>query len=307
MIKKIYITIGHAIPFIRLPRTVWLGIVYAFIGSFCFALTGLFAKVTDNRFTVSELLFFRSLICIFVIFPFVYKEKNLSIRFNKPWLFAVRCLASLLSMYCMYYSVAYIPLSANTLLINTYPIFVPAVMFFIFKTKTDRNVILGIVVSFIGLIFILRPGGEVFCFAGLVAVISGLLSAIGFSSLRQLLSEYQNNVNKLLFYYFVFCTLAPVPFMFYNWHTPTLFELIMLFSIGISAMGYQFMYSLALKRAPVQIVSPILFFSVIFNTIFGALFWKEIPDIYLYIGSVIIFVGTYLVIHFGNTKKKESQ
>ena len=287
----------------RNSRIVWKGITYAFAGSLCFALTGLCAKITNNRFTVSELLFFRSIICVAVLFPFAYKSKNFSLHINKPWLFIVRCLASLFSMYCMYYSVAYIPLVANTLLINTYPIFVPVVMLIFFKVKTKRNVMLGILISFIGLIFILRPGGDVFCFAGIVGAASGFLSALGFSSLKQLLSKYNNSVSHLLFYYFVFCTLAPVPFMFYGWRTPSLIELVVLFSIGLSAMGYQFLYSLALKYAPVQIASPILFFSVIFNTIFGMLFWGEIPDIYLYTGAVIVFIGTYLIIHFGNKCK----
>jgi len=60
---------------------------------------------------------------------------------------------------------------------------------------------------------------------------------------------------------------------------------------GLFATLGQFLLTYSYSLAPAARVSPYSYTTVIFAAIYGWIFWSEIPDIYMYLGALLIIIA----------------
>jgi drug/metabolite transporter (DMT)-like permease len=84
-------------------------------------------------------------------------------------------------------------------------------------------------------------------------------------------------------------TLIPAIFV---WQTPTVEQLGWLVLISIFGSLNQLFVAQALKDAEVTAVMPMDFTRLIWSAIFGYMFYAEVPDIWTWLGAVLIFSST---------------
>jgi len=81
----------------------------------------------------------------------------------------------------------------------------------------------------------------------------------------------------------------------FNWQAPSNETIFYLFLAGFSGTIFHLTLYQAYKLVDVSLVQPYSFLVLIFASIMGYLVFGEIPDIYTWIGTGIIFVGVIII------------
>jgi len=90
-------------------------------------------------------------------------------------------------------------------------------------------------------------------------------------------------------------SLLTLPAALFFWRWPTLEELGMLLVIGLFGSLAQLSLSQAFREAEASVVLPFDFGKLIWASLFGFLFFSEVPDIWTWVGGSVIFAsGSYI-------------
>ena len=79
-----------------------------------------------------------------------------------------------------------------------------------------------------------------------------------------------------------------------NFVIPDFISLISLVLLGLTALGAQIALTKAYQMAPASMVSLYTYSQIIFATIFGLLFFRELPDLLSIFGASLIIISGYL-------------
>ncbi|HJO91807.1 MAG TPA: DMT family transporter [Victivallales bacterium] len=274
------------------------GVCFALLSGLSIAVMGVFVKLTDGQLSNFTLLFFRFLISLLILLPLVKKEANFSFKIKFPVILSVRCVFGFIALACYFIAIQYIPLANAVLLENTFPVFVPIILFIATGMKTDKKVLGGIFLSFIGIIIILNPGRNILQSASFIGLIGGICAAVSFVCLRLMLAKDSSQFSNILLWFFFFCTILSGILMIFDFSMPDLIQFLFLILIGVFGYFFQFLMTKALQYACVRIVSPMMYFSVLFAGCFDFVIWGITPHMYTLIGVVITVLGAiYVILH----------
>ena len=272
------------------------GINFAIIGAFSIAAMGVFVKYIGTDLSSITILFFRFAISLLILLPFIFKNKSFSYKIKYPYHLTIRILTGVLAMTLYFIAIQHINLVNAILLESAYPIFVPIIIYFLTGQKTNRKVMWGIIVSFIGIIIILQPGADIFQPYSIVAVLSGVCAGIAYVFLKIMLSRDKTQMFNLLFYFFLFGSLIPLPYVILSWKPLSLFHIMCLLGVGVFGYGYQYFITKALQHASVRIVSPLVYVSVLSGGVLDWLLWNTTPSLLTLTGTIITIFGAIIVI-----------
>jgi len=276
------------------------GIYFAIIGAFSIAAMGVFVKYIGTDLSSITILFFRFAISLLILLPFIFRSKTFSFKIQFPYHLTLRILTGITAMLLYFIAIQHINLVNAILLESAYPIFVPIIIFFLTGQKTNKKVMWGIIISFIGIIIILHPGADIFQPYSLIALLSGICAGIAYVFLKIMLSKDKTQMLNLLFYFFLFGSLIPLPYVIINWKPLSQFHMICLLGVGVFGYGYQYFITKALQHASVRIVSPLVYVSVITGGYLDWLLWNNVPSYLTLIGTVITIFGAIVVILYRN-------
>ncbi|OGT40673.1 MAG: hypothetical protein A3E81_04120 [Gammaproteobacteria bacterium RIFCSPHIGHO2_12_FULL_36_30] len=262
-------------------------------------------KKIGNDLPTSMLIFFRFSISLILLLPWVIKNPHFTFKIQQPAQYIIRILAALLGLFFVFYAIKFIPLVDALLLNNTSPLFVPLIAWLLVGAKTPAKALFGIALGFVGIAIILHPGLKIISFASLIALASGLLVALAIVQMR-LISKTSQTI-QMLFYYFLVSTIISGIVAALQWKSPIGYETwFLLLGIGIFGTLYQVVATMAYVTAPVRLISPLIFLTVIFGGLFDWLIWGSTPSLLTYIGTLLVIIGAIITIYFGQQSIKQS-
>ena len=286
-------------------QNIKLGVFYATISALSFALMSVLVKKIGNNLPTSMLIFFRFGVSLILLLPWVIKNPDFTFKVHKPAQYIIRILAALLALFFVFYAIKFIPLVDALLLNNTSPLFVPLIAWLLVGAKTPAKALFGIALGFLGIAIILHPGLKIISFASLIALVSGLLAALAIVQMR-LISKTSQTI-QMLFYYFLVSTIISGVIAAFQWKSPLGYETwFLLLGIGIFGTLYQVFATLAYVTAPVRLVSPLVFLTVIFGGLFDWLMWGNTPNLLTYSGALLVIIGAIITIYFGQKSIKQT-
>ena len=109
----------------------------------------------------------------------------------------------------------------------------------------------------------------------------------------------------IVFFFSVFSCLCSLPYCLFNYTHMEPVQWFYLFMTGVAATFGQFFITAAYSHAPAKELSVYDYSNVIFAGILGFFVLSEIPDIFSYIGCILIIAPAVVMFMIGN--KKESQ
>lgn len=236
-----------------------------------------------------QLVFMRNFVCLLVLLPWILLPKPKALATPVLGTHLIRAVAGLLNMYCFFFSIRYILLADAMLLNNTMPLFIPLVLLVWKGKKIPLKLIPGLIIGFIGVIFILRPSMELFKPAALVALASGFFMSISMAGIREL-GKFEP-IYRILFYYFLISSIISFIPLFWGWEFHTPLTWLILVGVGIFAAVYQYFLTKGYQYAPAQKISPLIYFAVILSGAFDWIFWGDVPELMSYIGVVLVIAG----------------
>ncbi len=250
---------------------------------------------------VNMLMFFRSAIGIVILLPIAMWKGFSSLKTNQLPRHVVRNSFHFGAQFSWFYALTLIPLAQLVSIEFTMQIWTAIIAVFYLGDKITKNKIIAIIVGFIGILVIVRPGftavepGQLFA----------LLSAVGFAfsvvMTKQLLKK--DTAFTTLFYMvgtqLVFVSVIA---MFY-WQLPTSTATWpWLIAVGIAALTAHYCLARALQLSDASTITQIDFARVPLVAILGWWLYQEGVDIFLIVGAGLILFGNLINLR-GNNKK----
>ena len=245
--------------------------------------------------------FFMLLISVPLAFIFFRKDlklpKSLSIQL---W----RSFFLFLSTIFFFYSISIISLPEALALSFISPIIVTILSIFYLNEKVGIHRWAAVILGFIGVLIIIRPGFIDFNFASISALAAGISYAFYIIYTRKL-SFTDSAVVTLIFTGSIGCIIISfiVPFFWINLNINHILLLLLLAFIGTVA---HFLIILSLKLGEASKLAPLAYFEITTNILIGYILFDDLPSLWIYFGLFLIVIsGLYIFIR-ENLKKTKS-
>ena len=264
-------------------------VLYIICSAFFFALMNMFVRLSGDLPAIQKS-FFRNFVAFFFALVmllrsgegFSFDGKNLPIFFG-------RALFGTLGILCNFYSVDHLVLADASILNKLSPFFAIIASYFLLREKVTPIQASAVTIAFLGAVLIVKPGFAISgaFFPSLVAVGGGLFAGIAYSMVRMLGMRGERGPFIVLFFS-AFSCIVTLPFLIFDFHPMSAYQILMLLLAGLTAAGGQFTITAAYTHAPAREVSVFDYTQIVFAAALGFIFFGQIPDILSIIGYCVI-------------------
>ena len=267
------------------------------LASFFFSLMTLCVKNIDKRIPIYELVLFRSLLSLMITL-FIINLKKINPWGKNKSLLILRGVLGTLALICIFYSIRNMPLSLSTVIQYTYPIFISIFAGIFINEKVTRNIIIALIIGWIGILVILNPiqlsniNVEIENVSILVAFLGAICTALAYVTVKKL--SFSEDIYVIIEYFPLVSFITLLPVVLINWVSPNLSELVWIIGIGLFTQLGQTFLTIGLKNLPASEASTINYLQVLFGSIWGILFFSEIINLNFLLGSSLVLLGTII-------------
>ena len=256
------------------------------------------AQDDSNVYTIGFLRFFFGFL---IILPYILKKKFRTYKTKNFKFYFVRGALNVPMMLLGFGALVYMPFEQFKALSFLSPIIVVLLSFIIFKEKIYKYRIFALTAGFVGTLIIIRPGYVEFNI-GTIMVLASLM----FWSFIIIISKFVSKDDSpitMVSYQYTLMTIFAFPLAIYFWQTPSLNSIIYVFIAAISGTILHLSLALSYKYADLSVTQPIWFTGLIFGSLFGYFAFSEMPDLWTWIGGIVVF-SPVLIITYNERNKK---
>ena len=264
------------------------------LAGFLFGWMGVFVKLGAQHFSDIELVFYRSLVGLLLIYAFIRRQGgSVATRHLNGHLW--RSVSGTIAMLLFFYCLTVLPLATAVTLNYTSPLFLTLLTMAVFRDRLHPPLAFAVVLGFAGVVLLLRPTLErEQVIPGLLGLGSGFLAGIAMLNVRQLgvLGEPEW---RIVFYFGLVSTLVSGAIMLFgDIHAITWQGLPILLALGISATLAQLAMTRAYRTGKTLVVGSLSYATVVFASLFGMLLWGEALSPAGWAGIALIVAGGVL-------------
>lgn len=258
--------------------------------NFLFLINDTFIKVASADLPLTQIIFFRGLFATLLLLPLVAWTggfRHMRLLWNWPVFF--RTVAEVFAAICFLTALFHIPIANANAIGQIVPLMITAAGAIFLAEAVGWRRWTAIVIGFIGVLIVIRPGLAGFNSYSLFAVAATVFITIRDMTTRlmprglpalliSLLTAIAVGVSGPLF--------APV--LGEQWVVPGagslgLIAIAVVFLIGGYVTAVDFM-----RHGDIAVVAPFRYTVIIFAMIVGFIVWGEVPDVFMLIGTAVI-------------------
>jgi len=254
-----------------------------------FSTMAVLVRMLSARLPDTVLVFWRSLFALLFLSPWLLRLPLRHLGSRRIDLHLLRAVSGLLSMYCLFFALGRLKIAEATLLNQTATLFVPFIAFLWLKERVPTKVRWAILIGFMGVLLVLKPGRGIASWPALVGLASGLTAACSVVTIRR--SSRSEPTTRIVFYFCLFGTLGSALPLFWTWVTPAAGDVPLLVAVGALAAAGQMMMTRGYSLAPVAQIGPFTYSAVIFGVLYGWAIWGETPGLAFWSGGLLIVLG----------------
>jgi S-adenosylmethionine uptake transporter len=277
-----------------MPRsgTAGLGIALYLAGVGLFALNDALGKWLVADYSVGQLMLLRSVGAGVVLAPMILSLRVNVIDPRRPWLQGLRVLCAGVDTFAFYYATRSMPLADVMTFYMATPLITTALSALLLGEKVERFRWIAVLIGFVGVLIALRPSPHMFSWGAPIALFGATSFALSQTLTRELRSIHWL---PLVFWQFVGGGLLGAATIPWAWTTPDLFDLGLMFLLGIVAMVCFIFIVRALALARASVLAPLQYSAILWAAILGWLIWRDAPTLPILVGNaVIIGSGLYV-------------
>ncbi|MGO4323488.1 DMT family transporter [Pseudomonas sp. KB_12] len=250
------------------------------------------ARELSKFMSIFEILFFRSLVGLIIVFPVIYQQRAKLKQARDLGLQIGRNAVHFAGQYAWTIGVASLPLVKVFALEFTTPIWVSLLAFLFLKEKLSTARIFAAIGGFLGVLIVLRPGLDSIEPAAFIV----LLAAMGYATSIIMVKKLTLTSSPAIIVIWMVLLQLPLGLglSLAQWRTPTLACLPWILLLGITGLSAHFAMAKALSVMEASIAIPIDFFRVPLIAVVGFFLYGEPLEIWVLVGAVIIFASNYL-------------
>jgi drug/metabolite transporter (DMT)-like permease len=269
-------------------------ILYIILSTVSLAIMYSFVKVL-HRFSVYQIVFFRSAATLLFTIPLIIKYK-LSFSGNNKLMLFLRAVLGYISMFLFFMSINYLDLGIAVSIRYLSPFFALFFSFMILKETIKVSQLFFFLLSFLG-VFIIKVSS---LNISLIGLILALFSAITLGLVFVVIRKINNTENPLIIinYFMLFTFIFSIIPSHNNFISPNLYEFLLFFGLGFfSFLGLLFMTK-AFQNSEVNILVPFKYSEIVFSIFIGICFFDESYSFTTLLGILLILIGLFCNLFF---------
>jgi drug/metabolite transporter (DMT)-like permease len=270
------------------------GILMMCFAVLCFATMNTFTKELRGELPVTGIIwgrYFFHFALILVMFP---RRVPTLLQSDDKALQIARSVLVLLATAAMFIALGFMPLADAIAITFAGPLLIVALSALILREPVGPRRWGAVIVGFIGMLVIIRPGAGAFQLAALLPVSVAFFYAM-YQIITRHLSHRSDPLN-MLFYTAIVGAVAMTIIVPFDWQTPTLEQWLMLVAVGfLGGLGHYAIIK-AYERSETSLVAPFAYTEIIWATMFGFFNDTATTEIYTFAGTAIIVAsGVYVL------------
>jgi len=283
-------------------NNILLGILFMTLAMFCLSVNDVLVKGLSSTYPIWEVIFFRAFSGVIISIVLVVFFGWQTLKTKKPLGHLIRAFSSVACVVFYFFGLKYLMLSENVAIVHSAPILATLLAVPILGEKLGLHRITAIVLGFIGVLIIVKPGSDLFKIESLFPLTAAFFMAASYLATRFLMST-ESSVS-IIFYYSLALLITSLVFFPNHFVIPSLFNFIPLMALGVmGSLGHYFLAQAA-KSAEVVVITPFEYTSFIFLGVMGYFFYNEVPGASVFIGMLLVFLSGIYIVYREQQKKK---
>lgn len=290
------------------------GIVFLVFAMLIISIQGIVVKLLGGDYPVLEMVVFRNLVALpFTILFFRLEGKRGLPTTPQFKLEFFRGIFLFLSYTTAMMGLAALPLAEVEAIRFSGPMMITLMSVVMLKEKVNSHRWLALIVGFIGVLFIVKPGSASFNLGSVFVLISVLFYALTVMVTRKLQTT-DSGATMAYFSSLVYLVAAMVAaplaiaageipdahpsiaFLFRSWAMPTLMDGMVMAGLGLVWAGWTYCMARAYSLAQASVAAPFEYLSLPINIFWGLLIFQEIPTLTMLAGAVLTLLsGMYIL------------
>lgn len=272
------------------------GIILAFIAFGIFSISDASAKMLAGTLPPVETAFFGAFFSLFAL-PFIKKKDDRwsdTLRSTRPRLWIMRFIAAGAGAISSVTAFSMLSMAEAFALIFLLPCFVTIMSVLFLREKVGPIRWAAVLIGFIGVMIVLRPGFRELSLGHLCAILAGFASAVSIIIFRAM-GPAEKNLSMFssgTFGIFVICGLAMIPVF----QVPEPSQLWLLASYGILAGLGNLLLIVATRVTSGTIIGPIQYSQMLWAIGLGYLLFGDLVDSWMLLGIVFIIGSGFLTL-----------
>lgn len=270
------------------------GILWMILAGLFFSVMVGLIKLLGSRIPSFEIVFFRSLVQLIVLFFVCCRLGISSLKTSRPLLQGIRALLSVLLINCNFYAFTQLPVAEVTAVGFSRSLFLALLAVPFLGEKFTAHKTVALLSGFMGVLFIAKPGSGTFEGVMLLALAGAALGATMMILIRKL-TVTDTNITMMFYPALGIVLFTSVP-TFLFWIRPTMQETVLLLSMSFLGIIGQWCMIQAFRRGEATAVAPAGYTRIIFAAIVGYWLFSELPDLVSILGILIVIGSNLLLI-----------
>ncbi len=255
----------------------------------CFALmSAAFKWASEDGPGVIEMLFFRGLVGVPLVVIWLSAGQGIgAVRTRRPGAHLFRAVIGVGSLSLIYAALIHLPLADAVTIGFSAPAFSTIMSAVFLGEKVGPHRWFAVALGFVGVVIVMRPGGEVLPGAGIAFA---LLGAVGNGAATVTIRQMgaRENPAAIAFWFLVFSLVVGGIGMLWVAapHQPATWILLVLG--GVAGAAAQLLIVRSLHAAPVAVVVPFDYVQIVWAALLGWLIWSVLPGLNTLLGALLI-------------------
>jgi drug/metabolite transporter (DMT)-like permease len=274
-------------------RTKTLPILLMIGAVFCFASMDATAKYLMKEIGPAQTIWARYTVQAILVTVLILPKINVYGRTKYPKLQFLRSVALMMATTLFFFAFSRLGLAEASAIFNISPVLITLGAFLFLREQIGPRRVIGILVSLLGALIIIRPGSGVFTIYAILP-----LGAAIFYSTYSLATRFVGTDESpwtSLFYSAIFGAICYSIYIVFNWNPMSNNALLLTIIIGLFGTAGHVCLIRALTLGEASLVAPFIYTNLLFTTIWGFVLFGNFPDFWTIVGALIIVAaGIYV-------------
>lgn len=220
-----------------------------------------------------------------------------TLQSKKKKLHFLRAISGTTSFVCFIYAIQHISLAQAYTLLLTAPFWVTLLSLFVFKTGFKWHRWLAIVVGFVGVLIVLRPGLIPLETPSILVLFAAFCVSL-YIILTKKIGAKEPLINLVLFPILMDITFFSIILTVTNeWSVPQIEHYALFGLTGLIYFMAMILSSMGYASGESSILAPLQYSQILWGVLIGYFFFNEQPELWTLLGAVIIVLSGIYMIH----------
>ena len=286
-----------------MKRNKFLTVALLAIGATLFgSFMGAGVKLLSDDLHPIIICFYRCLMGLIIITPFVARNNFKALQTDNMRLQIFRALINIISMICWFSAIGMMHFEKATALGFTTPLFTTVLAVLILGEVIRFHRTAALLLGFVGILIIIRPGYMPFEFGTILMLIASFSFSFVLIFVKKLSAT--DSSLTIIFYHLLYMTPAFFILSLFYWQSINYNQLVIFSLMGASGLLSHWCLAQAFKMSDTTFVMPLQFTKLIWASLIGLFIFAEQPDIWTWVGGIIIFISVVYITYREAFRKK---